>query len=118
MTALAEAQSGGPAPSVGPKTAPGRTGGRSGRSGRSDSLARWWSAAWPPLLLAALAVVLWQLAIDWFGISSYVIAKPTDIVVEMVTGWQVLLTATWVTTQEVVIGFLISIVVGVVIALA
>ncbi|AXH34646.1 ABC transporter permease [Humibacter sp. BT305] len=100
MTALAEARTTGQATIRKPR-----------------SFARWWSAAWPPLLLAALAVVLWQVAVDVFGISSYVIAKPTDILAEMVTGWQVLLEATWVTTQEVVIGFVISIVVGMAIAL-
>ncbi|MFB2600111.1 ABC transporter permease [Herbiconiux sp. P17] len=77
-----------------------------------------WSKLWPPLLVAVVVVVAWELAVDVFNVSSYIIATPTEIAAEIVSNWQLLLANTWVTTQEVVYGFLISIVVGVAIALA
>ncbi|WP_210505791.1 ABC transporter permease [Naasia sp. SYSU D00057] len=100
MTALNEARA------LGSTKAPAR-----------PSLARTWGRAWPPLLFAAALVVLWELAVNVLGVSSYVIAKPTEILTTIVAKWQLLLEDTWVTTAEVVLGFLISIVVGIVLAL-
>jgi NitT/TauT family transport system permease protein len=78
---------------------------------------RLWSALWPPLVFVAVVVVLWQLLVDLLHIPPYVLAKPTDIADEMVTAAPLLAEATWITAQEVLWGFLISVVVGIAIAL-
>jgi len=71
---------------------------------------------WPPLLVAIGLVIVWQLLVDVLNVPSYVIAKPTEIGAELVDSWPLLWDATLVTTYEIVTGFLISVVVGVVIA--
>ncbi len=76
-----------------------------------------WTIVWPPLLFVAVLTVLWELAVIVLNVPGYVIAKPSEIAVEFVAAAPLLATATWVTTQEVLWGFLISIVVGIVIAL-
>lgn len=75
------------------------------------------SRVWPAALLLVLVLVLWEVAVVVFGVSSFVIAKPTEIAAELVTGWGLLGPATWITAAEVVLGFLISVVVGIALAL-
>ena len=83
----------------------------------SGSLSRWWHQAWPPTLVLIFAVIAWEIAIPLFNVSSFVIAKPSEIAVEFVTGAAVLWEATLITAGEILWGFLISVVVGVAIAL-
>ena len=84
---------------------------------RESRIAKWFSASWPALLLAALILVLWELAVVVFQISEFKLAKPSAIALELVDSAGLLLAATWVTTQEILYGFLISIAVGVLLAL-
>lgn len=72
---------------------------------------------WPAALLFVAVLVLWEAAVVVFGVSSFVIAKPSEIAVELFVGWGVLGPATWITAVEVVLGFLISVVVGIALAL-
>ncbi|WP_167044155.1 ABC transporter permease [Salinibacterium sp. ZJ454] len=74
--------------------------------------------ALPPIIVAAAVVLLWELLVTVLGVSSYVIAKPTEILVETIASASMLWDATLVTTYEVVWGFLISVVVGMAIAIA
>jgi NitT/TauT family transport system permease protein len=72
--------------------------------------------AWPPLLVAIGVVILWEVLVNALGVASYVIAKPSEIAAEMVASAAMLWDSTLVTTYEIVWGFLISVVVGVLIA--
>jgi NitT/TauT family transport system permease protein len=101
MSALAQAQQATP-------KAPTPSGG---------GLRRWWHQAWPPTLVLIAAVIAWEIAIPVFGVSSFIIAKPTEIATEFVTGAAVLWEATLITASEILWGFLISVVVGVAIAM-
>lgn len=76
-----------------------------------------WAAAWPPLAFVIAVIVAWELAVIALNVPPFVIAKPTDIAAELVASAPLLLDATWVTTQEVLWGFMISVVVGIAIAL-
>ncbi len=78
---------------------------------------RGWRKVWPPLALVVAATVAWELIVEFFDVSSFVIAKPSDIAAELVNEAAMLADATWITTQEVLWGFLISIIVGIAIAL-
>lgn len=89
------------------------TGNRTGAAVRS-----WVSRIWPSLTVFIGALVLWELAVELLGISSFVIAKPSAIAAEAWASKELLLHATWVTTQEIVYGFAISIAVGVVLAVS
>ncbi|GAA3658575.1 ABC transporter permease [Microbacterium marinilacus] len=76
-----------------------------------------WAAAWPPIVFVVAVIALWELAVVALDVPPFVIAKPTDIAAELVASAPLLLDATWVTTQEVLWGFVISVVVGIAIAL-
>lgn len=77
---------------------------------------RWVQQAWPSVVLFAAIFLLWELAVEIFGISDFVIAKPSEFIAEMWASRELLLESSWVTLQEVIYGFLISIVVGVLLA--
>ena len=80
-----------------------------------------WSAAtkhWlPALILFLVTVVLWEAAVRIFSISSFIIPAPTKIVQALVAQWGALMHATAVTAGEILFGFLVSVAVGVALAL-
>lgn len=84
---------------------------------RQRWLSSWLGRVWPPVLLAAIIVGAWEAAVVIFRVSEFVIASPSAILAEMVASAPLLLSATWVTTQEILYGFLVSIAVGVILAL-
>lgn len=71
---------------------------------------------WPSVALFIALFVLWELVVDVFDVSSFVIAKPSEFIAEMWISRELLLEGTWVTLQEVIYGFLISIGIGVLLA--
>ena len=73
---------------------------------------------WLPALILFLAtVVLWEAAVRTFSISSFIIPAPTKIVQALVAQWGALMHATAVTAGEILFGFLVSVAVGVALAL-
>ena len=73
---------------------------------------------WLPALILFLAtVVLWEAAVRIFSISSFIIPAPTKIVQALVAQWGALMHATAVTAGEILFGFLVSVAVGVALAL-
>ena len=67
--------------------------------------------------LIVILLVLWQAAIHLFNVPDYLLPAPTEIV-SALGDWSILGGATWVTLQEVIYGFAIALVAGVVIAVA
>jgi putative hydroxymethylpyrimidine transport system permease protein len=67
--------------------------------------------------LILILLVLWQAAIRLFNVPDYLLPAPTEIV-SALGDWSILGGATWVTLQEVIYGFAIALVAGVVIAVA
>lgn len=74
----------------------------------------------PFVILLVVAIVAWELVVRIFEIPKYVLPAPTEIVSALIAGFRsgVLLTHTWVTLQEVLIGFLAAIILALVVAAA
>lgn len=89
---------------------------RSSEGGFREVVTTWAGRTWPSILVFLGAFVLWELAVEFLDVSSFVVAKPTEFIAETWFSREILLDATWITLQEIVYGFLISIVVGVVLA--
>jgi NitT/TauT family transport system permease protein len=72
---------------------------------------RWreWTA---PVVTVAAVVVLWELAVDLLRVPEYLLPPPSGIVTAMGAEWRYLLRHTWVTTQEIVLGFALAVAVG------
>ena len=84
---------------------------------RESPVRAWFARVWPAIALAAVLLAAWEAIVVVFQVSEFVIAKPSAIVARMFTAAPLLLDATWVTTQEILYGFLLSIVLGVALAL-
>ena len=78
----------------------------------------WATKAWPSVAVLIGVLVVWEVIVEVRDVSEFVIAKPTEIAQEIVDSQELLIEATWVTTQEILYGFLISVATGVVIAVA
>lgn len=83
----------------------------------AGALRRSWRRIWPPLLVVIAITIAWEVIVDVFDVSSFVIAPPSAIAAELVDSAALIADATWITTQEVLWGFIISVVVGIAIAL-
>src|SRR5262245_43264645 len=87
------------------------------RRARHQSYARI-SAVIYPIMTVIGTLALWEAGTRTFGVPSYLLPAPSMIVVSFVEHVSLLLKHGWVTTIEIVLGFLLSIVVGVPLALA
>lgn len=101
---------------VAPNEVMGRPADRGGR--RFGPVARsWGQRTWPSVAVLVGGLVVWQLVVQLGHVSTFVIAKPTAFLAEAWQSRGILAEATWVTTQEILYGFAISVVCGVAIAL-
>ncbi|WP_217572017.1 ABC transporter permease [Mesorhizobium sp. GbtcB19] len=84
-------------------------------------LASSWSAAtgsWLPAVILLLATIMaWEAVVRIFAISAFIIPAPSEIAQSLVAQWATLMQATLVTAGEILFGFLVSVVVGIAIAL-
>jgi NitT/TauT family transport system permease protein len=71
----------------------------------------------PPLVLAAGVLVLWELAIRLFDVSSFVLPAPTAIFAALGDNWDALAKAARATAVEVLFGFLLAALAGIAVAL-
>ncbi|AID28250.1 NitT/TauT family transport system permease protein [Mesorhizobium sp. USDA 4775] len=80
-----------------------------------------WGAAtgsWLPAVILLLAtIVVWEAVVRIFAISAFIIPAPSEIAQSLAAQWGTLMQATLVTAGEILFGFLVSVVVGIAIAL-
>jgi NitT/TauT family transport system permease protein len=76
------------------------------------------SAVIYPILTVVGTLVAWEVATRVFSIPAFLLPPPSKIVVSFAEHGGLLLKHGWVTTIEIVLGYLLSIVVGVPLALA
>ncbi|RWB02663.1 MAG: ABC transporter permease [Mesorhizobium sp.] len=80
-----------------------------------------WDAAtssWlPAAILLLVTIVLWEAAVRIFSISSFIVPAPSEIAKSLVAQWGTLMQATVVTAGEILFGFLVSVIVGIALAL-
>jgi NitT/TauT family transport system permease protein len=71
-----------------------------------------------PIVTLGATLVVWELAARLFSIPTYLLPAPTQIVASLIQHAGVLLKHGWVTTVEIALGYLLSIVVGIPLAFA
>ena len=71
-----------------------------------------------PLLAAATVLILWEWAVRAFHVRPFVLPLPSQVAVALVSEAGLLLPATVVTAQEIVLGFLLAVAVAVPLAVA
>jgi NitT/TauT family transport system permease protein len=76
------------------------------------------TASWlPAAILLVATVLLWEAAVRIFSISAFIVPAPTEIARSLVAQWGTLMQASLVTAGEILFGFIVSVVVGIALAL-
>jgi len=81
------------------------------------SLCRGASSIIPALALSAAVIVVWEAVIRLFHVPTFVLPAPTAIIASLAANRGALIVASQATTLEVLFGFVLSAVVGVLVAL-
>jgi NitT/TauT family transport system permease protein len=84
---------------------------------RESVRARISGVAYPLLTLIAL-LVLWEIVVDLFRVPIWLVPAPRQVAMMLAQKSTLLLTNGWVTTKAIILGYLLSILVGVPLALA
>ena len=71
-----------------------------------------------PLLATAVLLVLWEVLTVAFDVPPFLLPKPSIVAVAMVEHGGLLLRESWVTAIEILLGYVLSIVIGLPLALA
>jgi NitT/TauT family transport system permease protein len=75
------------------------------------------SAVLAPVAVVIAVLALWEAGTHAFGVPAFLLPPPTDVIAAMVKHAPLLAAGAWVTTVEIVLGFALSIVVGIPLAL-
>ena len=78
-----------------------------------------WMGQWaPPAALILMALAAWEGAVRLFHVARWLLPPPSSIGAELVESRSLLLRHTWVTLEEVLLGFALALVVGIALATA
>jgi putative hydroxymethylpyrimidine transport system permease protein len=78
-----------------------------------------WRRVLPPVIVLVLVAAVWDLVVHLAHVQDYIFPSIENVFRSLFKNWQpILASATWVTFQEMLYGFLISIAVAVVLSLA
>jgi len=84
----------------------------------ASKLGGWIGRNGPVLAIVALIFALWEIAVWALSIPDYILPSPWVIVVKIIVSWHLLLVNAFVTLQEIVLGFGLSVVIGIPLAVA
>jgi ABC-type nitrate/sulfonate/bicarbonate transport system permease component len=82
----------------------------------SKSYASWMGQWAPPAALILMALGAWEGAVRLFDVARWLLPPPSSIGAELVESRSLLLRHTWVTLEEVLLGFALALVVGIALA--
>jgi len=84
---------------------------------RSASLGAWLKRRAAPLIVFALLFLLWEGAVHLTGIKEYLLPPPSKVWTEFLKRYPTVMDGAWVTTQEIIAGYLLAVVVSIPLAL-
>lgn len=90
----------------------------SARVTRWEAFTAWLGRRGGALAIFALLFVLWESAVWLFGVKEYLLPPPSRVWAEFVKRAPLVMSSAWVTTQEIVVGYMLAVVVSVPLALA
>ncbi|WP_105565916.1 ABC transporter permease [Microbacterium halophytorum] len=83
---------------------------------RTPLLVRWWLNSWHPVVFLIVLFVAWWIATESGAVAPYILPSPADTWAAFANSPAYLMQNTWVTTYETVIGFVIAVVLGLLVA--
>ena len=85
---------------------------------RHSGLGTWLKKRAAPLIVFALLFAFWESAVYLTGIKEYLLPPPSKVWTEFLKRSDTVIAGAWVTTQEIIAGYLLAIVVSVPLALS
>ncbi len=85
---------------------------------RPSGVGGWVTRNGPVLAIVVVIFALWELGVWLFAVPDYVLPSPSVIVGKIISAWQLLLVNGLVTAKEIVLGFGLSVVLGIPLAIA
>src|ERR1051326_7624516 len=85
---------------------------------RRSSLGTWLKKRASPLVVFSLLFAFWESAVSLTGVKVYLLPPPSTVWAEFLKRSDTVIAGAWVTTQEIIDGYLLAIVVSVPLALA
>lgn len=73
--------------------------------------------AWPSIITVAL-LIIWEVAVRAMGVRSIVLPPPSEIFEAIISRWELLLSHLWPSLYLTILGFALSVVGGVLVAVA
>jgi NitT/TauT family transport system permease protein len=80
--------------------------------------AEWANRNGPVLAIFAVVFALWEAAVRILAVPEYILPSPSVIVAKIIVSWQLLLANAVVTLQEILLGFGMSVVIAIPLAVA
>ncbi|WP_102960799.1 ABC transporter permease [Mangrovicella endophytica] len=71
----------------------------------------------PPVILSVITLLAWEAVVRIFAISPFIVPAPSAVAEALAANWGTLLQASIVTAEEILLGFVVSVVAGVALAL-
>jgi NitT/TauT family transport system permease protein len=90
----------------------------SATASRAASLGVWLRRRAAPLIVFALLFVLWEFAVHLTGVKEYLLPPPSKVWTEFLKRYPTVMGGAWVTTQEIIAGYLLAVVVSIPLALS
>jgi NitT/TauT family transport system permease protein len=84
----------------------------------SGRLAEWLSRNTPVLAIFAIIFAAWEIAVRAMSVPDYILPSPSVIATKIVVSWHLLLTNAFVTFQEILLGFGMSVLIAIPLAVA
>ena len=84
----------------------------------SGGLAEWINRNAPVLAIFAVVFASWEAAVRLLSVPDYILPSPSVIFTKIVVSWQLLLANAFVTFQEIIIGFGMSVLIAIPLAIA
>jgi NitT/TauT family transport system permease protein len=85
---------------------------------RPNPLVTWAARNGPVLAIVAVIFALWEVAVRALNVPDYILPSPGVIAAKIATSWQLLLVNAYVTFQEILLGFPLSVVIAIPLAVA
>jgi NitT/TauT family transport system permease protein len=83
-----------------------------------NALASWFRRRLGAIVVFALLFLLWEFGVRLFGIKEYLLPPPTKVWTEFLKRHDTVMAGAWVTTTEILAGYLLAVVVSVPLALS
>ncbi|MFD2114321.1 ABC transporter permease [Paenibacillus yanchengensis] len=81
-------------------------------------LLRWIRLVWLPFVVVLLTLIAWQLYVDWSGMKKHILPSPLDVLHTVVTSFPMMWPHITATMYIAITGYLLSIGVGLFVAIA